>query len=75
MLALFALLIRDGWNHELASNDGLYGINASDGPTFYSIRVGTLAQREDLAPVAQVWARSSVGWLETIPDLHRIETQ
>ena len=53
----------------------VYGISASDGPTSYSVRVGTLAQREDLAPVAQVWARSSVGWLETIPNLRRIETQ
>jgi hypothetical protein len=53
----------------------VYGITASEGPTFYSVRVGTLAQRTELTPVAQVWARSSVSWLDSIPELHRIETQ
>ena len=58
-----------------ASGTHVYGITASDGPIFYSVRVGTLAQRADLAPVAQVWTRSSVSWLDSITGLHRIETQ
>lgn len=53
----------------------VYGITAGDGPIFYSVRVGTLAQRAELAPVAQVWSRSSLPWLDDLAGLHRIETQ
>jgi hypothetical protein len=53
----------------------LYGTGGVGGRVFYSVRVGTLAQRDQLAPVAQVWCRSAVPWLEGLAELHRVETQ
>ena len=53
----------------------VFGMTAGTDARSYSVRVGTLAQRADLAPVAQVWARSSLPWLEDLSGLHRIETQ
>ena len=47
---------------------------AADRPT-YSVRVGVLAQRAELPPVAQVWCRSALPWLATVTSLRRIETQ
>ncbi len=53
----------------------VWGSTERDGRVFYSVRVGCLAQRDELAPVAQVWCRSEVPWLAGLGDLHRIETQ
>lgn len=53
----------------------VYGTGERHGRTFYSVRVGTLAQRNDLPPLAQVWCRSALPWLASLPDLPRIETQ
>jgi hypothetical protein len=53
----------------------LYGTSLGDGPTFYSVRVGTLAQRTELRPAAQVWCRSELPWLEDLAAIRRIETQ
>lgn len=53
----------------------VYGMTDREGSKSYSVRVGTLAQRAELSPVAQVWSRSSVPWLDKIDGLHRIETQ
>jgi len=53
----------------------VYGTTPGAGPTFYSVRVGTLAQRAELPPVAQLWCRSSLPWLWDLADVRRIETQ
>ncbi len=53
----------------------VYGITQGDGPTSYSVRVGTLSQRAELRPVAQVWCRSAVTWLGDLDDIRKIPTQ
>ena len=41
----------------------------------YSVRVGVLAQRAELKPVAQVWCRSEVPWLAALANVRRVATQ
>jgi hypothetical protein len=53
----------------------VYGTTQGDGPAFYSVRVGTLAQRAELRPVAQLWCRSAVPWLADLDTIHKIQTQ
>ena len=53
----------------------VYGTTQGDGPIFYSVRVGTLAQRAELRPAAQVWCRSAVTWLDELSDVREIQTQ
>jgi hypothetical protein len=53
----------------------VYGVTTGDGPTFYSLRVGTLAQALELRPVARVWCRSSPEWMGDFGSLRRVETQ
>ena len=40
-----------------------------------SLRLGTLRQRDELEPVAQIWCRSSRPWLDRLGELPRIDTQ
>ena len=49
----------------------LYGAPAGSGPGWYSVRVGVLAQRADLAPVVQIWCRSELAWLQGLSGLPR----
>jgi len=53
----------------------LYGTSPGDAPTHYSVRVGTMAQRAELGPVAQVWCRSALGWLDELAGVPRVEAQ
>jgi len=53
----------------------LYGAPPDTEAGVYSVRVGVLAQRAQLRPVAQIWCRSEVPWLEGLNGLHRIDTQ
>lgn len=53
----------------------LYGTTTGGDRTFYSVRVGVLAQRAELPPAAQVWCRSAVPWLAGLADVRRIDTQ
>ena len=53
----------------------LYGLTVNDASRFYSVRVGTLAQRDELPPHAQVWCRSAVPWLADLSNIREIETQ
>jgi hypothetical protein len=53
----------------------LYGTTAGDEPSFYSVRVGTLAQCADLAPSVQVWCKSALPWLDTLPEIRKIARQ
>ena len=44
----------------------IYATAVGDGPKIYGIRVGTIRQRDALAPVRQVWTRSAQHWLPEI---------
>lgn len=45
-------------------------------PKRYSLRVGTLAQRDRLGrPQAQIWARRRVGWMPSLDGVDEIEGQ
>ena len=47
---------------------------ASEGgpePKVYSLRLGTCAQRAELKPVAHIWCRSAMPWLDKLPTIPR----
>ena len=44
----------------------IYATSVGDGPKVHGIRVGTIRQRDALAPVRQVWIRSAQQWLPEI---------
>lgn len=46
----------------------LYSCSA-DGPSAYSLRLGTVRQHHLLTPLSQIWTRSAVPWLN---DMHQI---
>ena len=47
----------------------LYATSVGDGPKDYGIRVGTMRQRNELAPKRESWRRSAVPWL---PEMDRL---
>lgn len=53
----------------------IYSASADGGPKIYSIRVGTIRQRRDLIPRAQIWCRSAQPWLENLAAVPQVETQ
>ena len=53
----------------------LYASPASGESTIYSVRVGVLAQRAALRPVAQLWCQSELPWLSSLPEIRRISEQ
>ena len=46
----------------------LFGI-APEGATGVTLRIGCLKQRAQLAPTAQIWQRSALGWVDKCMDL------
>ena len=53
----------------------VWGTSRGDDQTYYSVRVGTLKQRAELAPAAQVWCRSKLPWVDHLSEVRQIETQ
>lgn len=53
----------------------VYGTTPNKDRLRYSVRVGVLAQRAQLRPVAQVWCRSEVPWLSDLAEVRRVATQ
>ncbi len=53
----------------------VYGVNAIGDTRFFSIRVGTLDQRDALRPSARVWCRSAPDWVEDLSEMRCIDTQ
>ena len=53
----------------------IYGTSTGDGPKIIGIRAGTARQRDQLVPQKQIWCRSGLGWLETLPAMERVEQQ
>jgi hypothetical protein len=51
------------------------GNGASTSTSTFSVRVGVLAERSALLPVAQVWCRSAVPWLGELATIRRIDQQ
>ena len=53
----------------------IYSSTDADGPKVYSLRVGTIRQRNALAPMLQIWTRSALPWLPSLGAVPCIETQ
>jgi hypothetical protein len=53
----------------------IFSTTADARPTRYSIRVGTIRQRNELSPKLQIWTRSAQQWVEHIASVPRIEKQ
>ena len=47
----------------------IYATSVGDGPKTYGLRVGTIRQRQELAPARQVWRRSALPWVPGMDDL------
>jgi len=53
----------------------VWGTSAGDGRSFFSVRVGTLKQRAELSPIAQVWCQSKLPWVDNLSNIRQIESQ
>ena len=53
----------------------LYGTTPNAEGAIYSLRVGVLAERAELPPVAQFWCQSEVPWLSRLAGIRRIPRQ
>jgi hypothetical protein len=62
--------------HAFCPNCGtqIYSSAPHDTPA-YSLRVGTLKQRAQLPPKAQIWFRSALPWVTDIRDVRQVERQ
>ncbi|HEY7688159.1 MAG TPA: GFA family protein [Dongiaceae bacterium] len=53
----------------------IYSTSAGEGPKAYNLRVGSMRQRDCLAPTAQYWVRSAQRWLPTLDSLPKVEKE
>lgn len=53
----------------------IYATSVEERPASYGLRVGTLAQRAQLAPRRQVWCRSALPWSMDVEDLPRAQKE
>ena len=53
----------------------IYATASGAGPKVYSIRVGSIRQRDQLTPNVQLWCRSAQQWVARIGSMRRIEKQ
>ena len=53
----------------------IYATSVGDGPKVYGLRVGTIRQRQELAPARQVWRRSALTWVPEMDDLETHDGQ
>lgn len=53
----------------------IYSAVAGEGPKELYIRVGTVRQRDQLIPKAQIWTSSQLRWLADLASLRKIEKQ
>lgn len=53
----------------------IYATSSGDGPKVYGLRVGTISEREQLAPSRQVWTRSRLSWIKDLHALPATEQQ
>lgn len=53
----------------------IYSGPVGDGPKVYSLRVGSIHQRNQLVPAVQYWSRSAQPWLTSLETVPKLETQ
>ena len=53
----------------------IYATAGGDGPKVYSIRVGSIRQRDQIVPNVQVWSRSAQSWVTYIESMRKFEKQ
>lgn len=53
----------------------IYATSVGDGPRHLGLRVGTLAERDQLVPRRQLWSRSAQSWLDDLPTIPAVEKQ
>jgi hypothetical protein len=53
----------------------IYSASTGEGQKFIGIRVGTVRQRNQLVPKAQIWTRSRQAWINDIASIPSFETQ
>ena len=53
----------------------IYATTDRAGPKVYSIRVGTVRQRDQFRPKVQFWSRSAQHWINDIGSIRAIEKQ
>lgn len=52
----------------------IYAVSVGDVPKIYSIRLGSVDQKETLIPTSQIWCRSSQKWLKNLTDIKTFST-
>jgi hypothetical protein len=53
----------------------IYAATPGPEPRIYSIRAGTIDQRQQLRPAGQIWMRSQLPWLGELGELPGVEQQ
>lgn len=53
----------------------IHGTAAGEGPKVYSIRLGSVRQRDQIVPKTHVWFRSAQPWIAHIGSMRKIEKQ
>jgi hypothetical protein len=53
----------------------IYATSVGDGPKTYSVRLGTVRQRDQFVPKLQIWARSGQRWVTDLASVRSVETQ
>lgn len=52
----------------------IYATGLGDDPKPYSLRFGTIAQREHFSPSVQIWTRSKAAWVDHIAGIESFPT-
>jgi hypothetical protein len=57
--------------HGFCGNCGtpVYAAADVDAPPFYTLRIGCLAEKRELAPKGQIWKKSALPWVGTVAGL------
>jgi hypothetical protein len=53
----------------------IYATSVGGEPKAHTLRVGTLGEREEIAPKKQIWTRSRVAWLAALAAIAGVEKQ
>ncbi len=53
----------------------IYATSAGEGPKIFGIRLGTVRQRDQLRPKAQIWCRSAQDWIMDLGSMRQHEKE
>ena len=53
----------------------IYATAPGAGPKIYTVRAGTIRQRDQLVPKTEIWARSKQAWVTNMASLRSVEKQ